>query len=152
MSTNEIRLVVDAVSNEKNVPKEIVFEALEAALESATKKRYGADWEFKVVINRTTGDYETFRAWTVVEEELFNEEGEAVDINPEAQLTLEQAKERKKDAQIGDVILEPVASVDFGRIAAQTAKQVIMQRLRTAKRDQTAEEFRARIGELVAGH
>jgi transcription termination/antitermination protein NusA len=151
MSTNEIRLVVDAVSNEKNVPKEIVFEALEAALESATKKRYGADWEFKVVINRTTGDYETFRAWTVVEEELFNEEGEAVDINPEAQLTLEQAKERKKDAQIGDVILEPVASVDFGRIAAQTAKQVIMQRLRTAKRDQTAEEFRARIGELVAG-
>lgn len=148
----EIRLVVDAVSNEKNVPKEIVFEALEAALESASKKRYGADWEFKVHINRTTGDYETFRAWTVVDENAINEEGEVVGLqNPEAELTLAQALEKKKEAKIGDVIEEAIPSVEFGRIAAQTAKQVIMQRLRTAKRDQIAEEYRSRIGELVAG-
>lgn len=148
----EIRLVVDAVSNEKNVPKEVVFEALEAALESASKKRYGADWEFKVKIDRQTGDYETFRCWTVVDENAQDEEGNELGIQiPDAELSLAQAQEKKADAQIGDVIVELVPSVEFGRIAAQTAKQVIMQRLRTAKRDQIAEEYRARIGELVAG-
>jgi N utilization substance protein A len=149
---NEIRLVVDAVSNEKSVPKEIVFESLEAALESASKKLYGADWEFKVVINRNTGDYETFRLWTVVDENAVNEEGEVVGIlNPSAQLTLAQALEKKSNAKIGDEITEAIPSVEFGRIAAQTAKQVIMQRLRAAKRDQIADEYRSRIGELVAG-
>ena len=148
----EIRLVVDAVSNEKNVPKEIVFEALEAALESASKKRYGSEWEFRVIINRQTGDYETFRRWTVCDENTMNEEGEIVGIqNPEAELTLEEAKAKKPDAIVGDEILEAVESVEFGRIAAQTAKQVIMQRLRAAKRDQIAQEYRARIGDLIAG-
>lgn len=148
----EIRVVVDAVSNEKNVPKEIVFEALEAALESASKKRYGAEWDFKVVINRQTGDYETFRRWLVVDENQTNEEGEVVGIqNPDAELTVEEAKARKPDAKIGDEILEATESVEFGRIAAQIAKQVIMQRLRAAKRDQVAQEFKARIGELIAG-
>lgn len=148
----EIRLVVDAVSNEKNVSKEIVFEALEAALESASKKLYGANWEFKVVINRNTGDYETFRVWNVVDENAVNEDGEIVGIqNPDAELTLSEAKEKKKDAKIGDTITELVPSIEFGRIAAQIAKQVIMQRLRAAKRDQIADEYRARIGELVAG-
>jgi len=148
----EIRLVVDAVSNEKNVSKEVVFEALEAALESASKKRYGANWEFKVVINRNTGDYETFRQWKVLDENATNEEGEIVGIqNPEAELTLEEALERKEGVQIGDSILELVDSVEFGRIAAQTAKQVIMQRLRAAKRDQIAQEYRLRVGELIAG-
>ncbi|HRE32619.1 MAG TPA: NusA N-terminal domain-containing protein, partial [Candidatus Berkiella sp.] len=148
----EIRLVVDAVSNEKNVPKEIVFEALEAALESASKKRYGADWEFKVVINRISGDYETFRVWNVIDVTAPNEEGEVLGImNEDAELTLAEAQEKKADAKIGEQILEPVPSVEFGRIAAQTAKQVIMQRLRAAKRDQIADEYRARIGELVAG-
>ncbi|MBS0289324.1 MAG: transcription termination/antitermination protein NusA [Proteobacteria bacterium] len=149
---NEIRLVVDAVSNEKNVSKEIVFEALEAALESASKKRYGADWEFKVIINRNTGDYETFRTWTVIDENALNEEGEVVGVqNPNAELTLLQAQEKEKNVKVGDVIKEAIPSVEFGRIAAQTAKQVIMQRLRAAKRDQIAEEYRARIGELIAG-
>jgi N utilization substance protein A len=148
----EIRLVVDAVSNEKNVSKEIVFEALEAALESASKKLYGANWEFKVVINRNTGDYETFRVWNVVDENAVNEDGEIVGIqNPDAELTLSEAKEKKKDAKIGETITELVPSIEFGRIAAQIAKQVIMQRLRAAKRDQIADEYRARIGELVAG-
>jgi transcription termination/antitermination protein NusA len=149
---SEIRLVVDAVSNEKNVSKEIVFEALEAALESASKKRYGADWEFRVVINRQTGDYETFRRWNVLDDNATNEEGEVVGIqNPEAELTVEEAKLKKPDAKLGDEILEPVESIEFGRIAAQTAKQVIMQRLRAAKRDQVAQEYRARVGELIAG-
>jgi N utilization substance protein A len=149
---NEIRLVVDAVSNEKSVPKEIVFESLEAALESASKKLYGADWEFKVIINRNTGDYETFRLWVVVDENAVNEEGEVVGIqNPSAQLTVAQAREKTSNAKIGDEITEAIPSVEFGRIAAQTAKQVIMQRLRAAKRDQIADEYRARIGELVAG-
>lgn len=151
----EIRLVVDAVSNEKNVSKEIVFEALEAALESASKKLYGADWEFRVSINRSTGDYETFRLWTVVDENAINEEdenGEVIGIvNPNAELTLAQAREKKADAKIGDMIEESIPSIEFGRIAAQTAKQVIMQKLRAAKRDQIADEYRARIGELVAG-
>lgn len=148
----EIRLVVDAVSNEKNVSKEIVFEALEAALESASKKLYGAEWEFRVSINRTTGDYETFRLWTVIDEEAVNEEGEPIEIqNPNAELTLAQAREKKADAKVGDLIEEPIPSIEFGRIAAQTAKQVIMQKLRAAKRDQIADEYRARIGELVAG-
>jgi len=148
----EIRLVVDAVSNEKNVSKEIVFEALEAALESASKKLYGADWEFRVSINRTTGDYETFRLWTVIDEDAVNEDGEKVEIqNPNAELTLAQAQEKKAGAKIGDVIEEQIPSIEFGRIAAQTAKQVIMQKLRAAKRDQIADEYRARIGELVAG-
>lgn len=149
--SNEIRLVVDVVSNEKNVPKETVFEALEAALVSASKKRYGANWDFKVVIDRTTGEYETFRIWTVVEDELFDEDGEPREINPEAEMTVETAKEKKADAAVGDVLDEPVPSVAFGRIAAQAAKQVIMQKLRAAKRDQVAEEYRARIGDLVAG-
>lgn len=148
----EIRLVVDAVSNEKNVPKEIVFEALEAALESASKKRYSANWEFKVIINRQTGDYETFRRWTVCDENAINEDAEVVGIqNPEAELTLDEAKLRKPEAKYGDEILEPVESVEFGRIAAQIAKQVIMQRLRAAKRDQIAQEYRARVGDLIAG-
>ncbi len=149
---NEIRLVVDAVSNEKNVSKEIVFEALEAALEIASKKLYGANWEFKVIINRQTGDYDTFRTWTVVDVNTTNELGEVVGMqNPEAEVYMIDAVDMKADAKVGDVILEPVASVEFGRIAAQTAKQVIMQKLRAAKRDQIAEEYRARIGDLVAG-
>lgn len=148
----EIRLVVEAVSNEKYVPKEIVFEALEAALESASKKRYGANWEFKVVINRNTGDYETFRVWQVIDETLLDEDGDLIGIqNPDAELSLAQAQEKKADAKIGDLIQDAIPSIEFGRIAAQTAKQVIMQRLRSAKRDQVADEYRAKVGELVAG-
>lgn len=156
--SNEIRLVVDAVSNEKGVSKEIVFEALEAALESASKKLYGADWEFKVSIDRTNGDYETFRLWTVIdegvlrEEEQGEEEGEGgLGQNPDTELTLAQAREKKADAVVGEIIQELIPSIEFGRIAAQTAKQVIMQRLRAAKRDQVADEYRLRVGELVAG-
>lgn len=150
MST-DIRLVVDAVSNEKNVPKDIVFEAIEAALESATRKRYGAEWDVRVSIDRDTGEYSTFRRWTVVDPSALDEDGEPHEINPDAELTVEQAKEKKDEPNIGDVIEEPIDSVEFGRIAAQAAKQVIAQKLRSAKRSQVADEYREKIGELVAG-
>lgn len=149
---NEIKLVVDAVSNEKNVPKEVVFEALEAALESATKKRYGAEWNIKVTIDRQTGDYETFRLWLVVDENAVDEFGDAIGIqNPDAELTLEQAHKRDANLSIGDMIEEKIDSIAFGRIAAQTAKQVIAQRLRAAKRDQVADEYLQKVGQLIAG-
>ncbi|MCS5707851.1 transcription termination factor NusA [Candidatus Berkiella cookevillensis] len=149
---NEIKLVVDAVSNEKNVPKEVVFEALEAALESATKKRYGAEWNIKVVIDRQTGDYETFRLWLVVDENAVDEFGDAIGVqNPDAELTLEQAHKRDAKLAISDIIEEKIDSIAFGRIAAQTAKQVIAQRLRAAKRDQVADEYLQKVGQLIAG-
>tara|TARA_R110002110_G_scaffold415562_1_gene651050 strand:- start:15512 stop:17029 length:1518 start_codon:yes stop_codon:yes gene_type:complete len=149
---NEIKLVVDVVSNEKNVPQEVVFEALEAALESATKKLNGAEWDVKVNINRATGEYNTFRVWTIVDENAEDDEGYPVGIqNPEAELTLSQGQEKKTDVEIGDKIEEAIESVAFGRIAAQTAKQVIMQRLRAAKREQIADEYAKKIGQLVSG-
>ncbi len=150
MST-DIRLVVDAVSNEKNVPKEIVFEAIEAALVTATRKRHGADWDVEVNINRTTGEYSTLRRWTVVGDELFDEDDFPRALNPEFELSIEKAKEQDESLSIGDVIEKPIESVEFGRIAAQAAKQVIAQKLRSAKREQIAQEYRKRIGELLAG-
>lgn len=149
---NEIKLVVDAVSNEKNVPKEVVFEALEAALESATKKRYGAEWNIKIAIDRQTGDYETFRLWTVVDENAVDEYGDELGIqNPDAELSLDQAHKRDPKLAVGDIIEEKIDSIAFGRIAAQTAKQVIAQRLRAAKRDQVADEYLQKVGQLIAG-
>lgn len=148
----EIRLVVDAVSNEKNVPKEVVFEALEAALVSASKKKYGSTWEFRVAIDRNTGDYETYRRWLVIDDNFTNEEGEVEGItNPDSQIHIDEAKKQNPDIKLEEFIEEAIESVTFGRIAAQTAKQVIAQRLRAAKRDQVAEEYRSRIGELIAG-
>lgn len=151
----EIRLIVDAVSNEKDISKEIIFEALEAALETATKKKYGHDWDFRVSIDRKTGDYETFRRWTVVDEaslaKMAEESGEEVTFNPNCHIWLKDALNKKKNSAVSDIIEEAVESVDFGRIAAQTAKQVIMQRLRIAKRDKIVEEYRAQIGQLISG-
>ncbi len=150
MST-DIRLVVDAVSNEKNVPKEVVFEAMEAALESATRKRYGAQWDVRVSIDRNTGEYATFRRWTVIDENAVDEDGDLVEFLEDAHYTLEEAKEKKPDAAYGDVFEEPIQSIEFGRIAAQTAKQVIAQRLRAAKRDQVAQEYMEKVGQLISG-
>lgn len=149
---NEIKLVVDAVSNEKSVPKEVVFEALEAALEFATKKRYGADWGIKVIIDRQTGDYETFRIWRVVDQitDIYTD-ASSENLGKDAVMTLEEAHQRDPSLVVGDVIQEKIESIGFGRIAAQTAKQVIAQRLRAAKRDQIADEYRLKVGELIAG-
>jgi len=142
--SKEILLVVEAVSNEKGVSEEVIFEALELALASATKKKYGEEAEFRVSIDRQTGNYETFRTYLVVgtEEEI---ELRGVEILPE------QAKKIDPNAEVGSYIEEPVDSVEFGRIAAQAAKQVIVQKVREAERAQVVEEYESRIGEMLNG-
>ena len=141
----EILMVVDVVSNEKGIDKEIIFEALEAALASATRKKYGGNIDAKVVIDRETGEYETFRVWKVVDDE--DPEFES----PDTQILYSYAKEKNPDIEIGDYIQEPIESVEFGRIAAQTAKQVIMQKVREAERKLVVEAFKDRVGELLMG-
>lgn len=142
--SKDILLVVESVSNEKGVPEEIIFEALELALASATKKRYNDEVELRVSIDRETGEYDSFRCWQVVDDE---EEMEF----PEAQITLTDAKEKDPNLEIGGVYEISVESVEFGRIAAQTAKQVIVQKIREAERAQVVEAYRNRVGELING-
>ena len=126
--SKEILLVVESVSLEKGVPKEVVFEAIESALAMATKKRYGEEAEFRVAIDRETGEYETFRTWKVVN---YEDEEEP---NIDSMYSVEEAQEVKPGAQLGDILEDQVESVEFGRIAAQTAKQVIVQKVREAER------------------
>ncbi len=144
--SKEILLVVDAVSNEKDVEKSIIFEAIEAALASATRKRHGDDILVRVAIDRATGDYDTFRRWEVVEAYAEDEPDAAL-----RQITLEAAREENSDIQVGDFVEEPIESIEFGRIAAQAAKQVIVQKVREAERAKVVEAFRGREGELVTG-
>ncbi|MCW8194998.1 transcription termination/antitermination protein NusA [Proteobacteria bacterium 005FR1] len=139
----EILLVADAVSNEKGVDRNVIFEAIELALATATKKRYDEDSDIKVNINRQTGDYETFRRWIV------RGDDEVAALGTE--FTLEEAHEKDPSLQPGDVYEEKVENVEFGRIAAQTAKQVIVQKVREAERAQIVEEYEDRVGELVNG-
>lgn len=124
----EILMVVDVVCNEKGVAKDIIFEAIELALASATKKRNREDIESRVSIDRETGDYETFRCWEVVDDDP-----ESLEV-PSRQVRLTDAKDKDPDVEIGQFIEEPMASVEFGRIAAQAAKQVIVQKVREAER------------------
>jgi len=143
MINKEILLVADAVSNEKGVDREIIFEAIEMALSTATKKRYEEESEIEVVIDRETGDYVTFRRWTVMPDDHFSILG--------TELTTEEAAEKDTSLQIGDVFREQVENIEFGRIAAQTAKQVIVQRVREAERAQVVDAYRDRLGELISG-
>ena len=143
--SKEILLVVDAVSNERGIAKEVIIEAIEAALVTATKKRYNDDVAISVSIDRETGDYTTFRYWNIFADDSSEIEEEIT------QLTLSEAKERDPDAVVGGRIEEPVESVTFGRIAAQAAKQVIMQKVREAERAQVVEQYKDRIGELITG-
>jgi len=141
----EILMVVDAVSNEKGVEKEIIFEAIEAALASASRKRQGEDIEVRVSIDRTTGDYETFRRWLV-----FADDSIELEV-PDRELRMIDAVDIDPDAEPGGYVEVPMESVEFGRIAAQTAKQVIVQKVREAERAQVVEEYTNRVGELVNG-
>ncbi len=143
--SKEILLVVDAVSNEKGVEKDVIFEAIEAALASATRKRYGEDIEVRVAIDRETGEYETFRRWMVFADDSTELE------EPARELRVLDAVEYDENAQPGDYVEQPMESVEFGRIAAQTAKQVIVQKVREAEREQVVEEYEGRVGELVSG-
>ena len=110
--SKEILLVVEGVSHEKGVSKEVIFDAIEVALATATKKRYSEDAEFRVAIDRESGDYETFRVWTVAEP---SDDPEEPEWNPEAQLTLEEAKAKDPSLELGDTIEKPVESVEFGK-------------------------------------
>ncbi len=144
--SKEILLVVDAVSNEKSVDKEIIFEAIEAALASATRKKHGGDISVRVQIDRETGDYDTFRRWEVIDVP----DGEILE-NPVAEITYEAAKALDEDLEVGGFLEEPIDSIAFGRIAAQTAKQVIVQKVREAERAKVAEAYKDRVGELLTG-
>ncbi len=144
MMSKEILMVADAVSNEKGVSRSVIFEAIESALATATKKLYDKEEiGCRVSVDRDTGDYETFRVWTIVDEDEYEEEG--------SQFTLEQANEKDKSLDIGDTWEEKIDNVEFGRIAAQTAKQVIVQKVREAEREIVIAEYKDRVGELVAG-
>ena len=136
--------LVDALSREKNVPKEIVFQALESALASATKKRFPKEEiDARVSIDRETGDYESFRRWTVVPDEEHEE--------PAHQIAITDAAERDPELKLGDVVEEPLEPIEFGRIGAQAAKQVILQKIRDAEREQILADFLERKEHVVYG-
>ncbi|MDE1164498.1 MAG: transcription termination factor NusA [Pseudomonas sp.] len=141
--SKEVLLVVESVSNEKGVPAGVIFEALEIALATATKKRFEDEVDLRVEINRHTGGYETFRRWAVVEDEDLDD--------PAIELAVDQAQAKKPGAVAGDVIEEKIDSIEFGRIAAQTAKQVIVQKVREAERAQVVDAYRERLGEIISG-
>ncbi|MGE8500440.1 MAG: transcription termination factor NusA [Pseudomonas sp.] len=141
--SKEVLLVVESVSNEKGVPAGVIFEALELALATATKKRFEDEVDLRVSINRVTGNYETFRRWTIVEDADFED--------PAYQLTVDMPQAMEAKAKLGDVLEEKIDSIEFGRIAAQTAKQVIVQKVREAERAQVVEAYRERLGEIISG-
>ncbi|VAX03821.1 Transcription termination protein NusA [hydrothermal vent metagenome] len=145
MNSKEILMVADAVSNEKGLDKETIFGAIEAALATASKKLSGMDINVRVDIDRTTGEYKTFRIWEVFEDD--SEEFE----DPDTQIKLTYALKKDPDIKAGEFIEEPMESAEFGRIAAQAAKQVIVQKVRDAERAHVVEAFKGRIGELVMG-
>lgn len=142
--SKEILYVADAVSNEKGVDKEIIFQAIEAALATATRKKNGQDIEVRVDINRESGEYDTYRRWLVIDNDTPME-------NPLGETTLDAAQIDEPEINVGDYVEEQIESVEFGRIAAQTAKQVIVQKVREAERDRVVEAYQGREGELVMG-
>src|SRR5579883_2285231 len=143
----EILLVVEAVSNEKGVDREVIFQAIEAALETATKKKAEQEIDVKVEINRKTGDYATFRRWLIIDDAKDEEEGDG----GLTKMTLSQAKKHNPHAKIGEFVLEPMESIEFGRIAAQKAKQVIIQKVLEAERAQMVNAYKEKLGQLIHG-
>jgi N utilization substance protein A len=141
--SREILLLVDALAREKNVEKETVFGALELALASATKKRFQEDIDVRAAVDRANGDFSFFRRWQIVPDEEFEV--------PSRQYMLREALEEKPDAKLGDYIEEPMGDLEVGRIGAQTAKQVILQKIRDAEREQILNDFLARKESLVTG-
>lgn len=141
--SREILLLVDALAREKNVDKEIVFGALETALASATKKRIHDDADVRVTIDRQTGNHESFRRWLVMRDDEV--------VNDEAEMGIIDAREIRPDVQLGDYIEEPLEPIEFGRVGAQAAKQVILQRIRDAEREQVLNDFLERKEHLVSG-
>jgi transcription termination/antitermination protein NusA len=143
----EILLVVEAVSNEKGVDREVIFQAIEAALEAATKKKANEEINVKVEINRKTGDYLTFRRWLVIADDKEDEEGDG----GLGTITLSEAKKQNSAIKVSEYISESIDSVEFGRIAAQKAKQVIIQKVLEAERVQMVSAYKEKIGQLING-
>jgi len=143
----EILQVAEAVSNEKGLSHDIIFEAIEAALASAARRRHVEDIDTRVEIDRKTGDYKAFRRWEVISDDPEEAELESED----RQIRLTEAREHNPELEVGDYIEEPMEPPEFGRIAAQAAKQVIVQKVRQAERAQVVEAYQDRVGELVTG-
>ncbi len=139
--SREILLLVDALAHEKNVDRDVIFTALELALASATKKKYDIGVDIRVEIDKESGEYQSFQCWTIIPEELI--ENLDAEISP--------SDERAKGKLENEVIKEPIDSVEFGRIGAQAAKQVILQKVREAEREQILNDFLARDEKLVSG-
>src|SRR5207342_55196 len=143
--SKELLLVMEAVANEKGVPREVIIEAMEAALASAAKKRYhDQEVDVRVVINPKDGTYETFRRWEVVADDVVME-------SPDRQIRLMDAEDEKPGSDVGDFVEEQIENPEFGRISAQAAKQVIVQRVREAERAQVLDDWKDRVGELING-
>lgn len=137
----EILAVVEAVSNEKSLPREKIFEALETALATATKKKYEQEIDVRVCIDRKTGDFDTFRRWVAVDEVT----------QPTREITLEAAQYEDPSIELGGYIEDQIESVTFDRITTQTAKQVIVQKVREAERAMVVDQFREQLGEIITG-
>jgi transcription termination/antitermination protein NusA len=145
MNSKDILLLVKSLSNEKNVSSEEIFRAVEAALATVAAKRYdGDDVYIRVAIDRKTGDYEAYRCWTVVKDEEMLED-------PAREIILPEAQQIDAELSIGDVIEEKIERPEFGRIAAQQARQIIVHKLREIERSKVIDQYRARIKELVTG-
>lgn len=142
---NEMLMMVDALSRDKGVDKQIIFQALEAALATATRKRHKVDIDARVSIHRETGEYDTFRRWEVLPDDV-----EEVEF-PDRQLRLSEARQRDPSSEVGGYVEEPLEPVEFGRIAAQAAKQVILQKVREAEREQIVKEYQERKDQMVTG-
>lgn len=142
--SKEILAVAEAVSNEKQVPREKIFEALEFALASATKKKHSGEIEVRVDIDRKTGNYDTFRRWQVIADDEVQE-------NPYAQMSLSAAQMDEPEIEIGQFVEEQIESIAFDRITTQAAKQVIFQKIREAERAQVVAEYQDRVGDLITG-
>ena len=140
---SEILLVTESVSEEKGLPKEVIFEAIESALATATKRRYTEPSNIEVSIDKKTGEYETFRFWEVVEEEDFEDAG--------LHVIVQEAKKKDPGLELGSRINKKIDNIEFGRIAAQAAKQVIVQKVREAERAKIVDQYRSVLGELVNG-
>lgn len=142
--SREVLLLVDALAREKNVDKDVVFGALEAALASATKKRFEEDVDIRVAIDRESGEHETFRRWLVVPDEQGLQE-------PDKQILMFEAREQDPDIQLDEFVEEQIESVEFGRIGAQAAKQVILQKIRDAEREQILNDYLDRGEKVMTG-
>ncbi len=141
--SKELLLVAEALSNEKGVSKEVVLEAIQAALESATRKLRGQEFGIRVKLDPKTGEYETFRYWDVMPDEEIE--------FPDREITLEEARERAPHIELGGRIEESMPSIEFGRIAAQSARQVILQKIREAERRLVVAQFKSKLGQLIYG-